>query len=101
MYRDAAQEEIEWANYLFKDGSMLGLNAEILTQYMKWLTNNRMKMIKLEPIFDKAINPISWISKWTESKSVQVAPQEVEISSYVSGALKQDTNDVNFDDFNF
>lgn len=99
MYKDAAEEEIEWANYLFKDGSMLGLNAEILTQYMKWLTNNRMKMIKLEPIFDKVQNPISWISKWTESKSVQVAPQETEISSYTVGNFKQDMEDENFDDF--
>jgi len=99
MFKDAAQEEIEWANYLFKDGSMLGLNAEILTQYMKWLTNNRMKMIKLEPIFDKVQNPISWISKWTESKSVQVAPQEQEITNYVSGNFKQDMGDEDFGGF--
>lgn len=99
MFKDAAEEEIEWAQYLFKDGSMLGLNAEILTQYMKWLTNNRMRMIKLEPIFDKVQNPISWISKWTESKSVQVAPQETEISSYVSGNFKQDMGDEDFGGF--
>jgi ribonucleoside-diphosphate reductase beta chain len=98
MFKDAAQEEMEWAEYLFKDGSMLGLNAEILTQYMKWLTNNRMKMIKLEPIFEKVQNPISWISKWTESKSVQVAPQETEISSYTSGNFKQDVDNENYDD---
>lgn len=100
MFKDAANEEIEWAQYLFKDGSMLGLNAEILIQYMKWLTNNRMKMIKLEPIFDKVSNPISWINHWTESKDVQVAPQETEITSYVVGALKQDTDDANYDEFN-
>lgn len=100
MFKDAADEEIEWANYLFKNGSMLGLNAEILTQYMKWLTNNRMKMVKLEPIFDKVANPISWIGKWTESKSVQVAPQESEITSYVSGSLKQDIDNESYDEFN-
>lgn len=99
MYKDAAEEEIEWAKYLFKDGSMIGLNAEILIQYMKWLTNNRMRMIKLEPIFDKATNPISWITNWTESKSVQVAPQETEISSYITGSFKQDVDNENFDDF--
>lgn len=99
MFKDAAEEEMEWARYLFKDGAMLGLNAEILIQYMKWLTNNRMKMIKLEPIFDKIQNPISWINHWTESKDVQVAPQETEISSYVTGALKQDTDNATYDEF--
>ncbi len=99
MFRDAAQEEIEWANYLFKDGSMLGLNAEILQQYMKWLTNNRMKMVKLPPIFDKVSNPISWIGKYTESKSVQTAAQEAELTNYVTGSVKQDADDANYEEF--
>lgn len=98
MYKDAAAEEMEWANYLFKDGSMIGMNAEILTQYMKWLTNHRMKMIGLDPIFEKVANPISWITNWTDSKSVQDAPQETEISSYVSGSFKQDVGDADFGD---
>lgn len=99
MFRDAAKEEMEWAEYLFKDGSMLGLNAEILTMYMKWLTNKRMRAIKLEPLFDGAKNPINWINNWTESKSVQNAPQETEIESYVVGAFEQDMDTDNFDDF--
>jgi ribonucleoside-diphosphate reductase beta chain len=102
MYRDAAKEEMEWAEYLFKDGSMIGLNAEILTQYMKWLTNNRMKIIGLNPIFDKVQNPITWINQWTgDSKSLQVSPQESEIESYVSGAFKQDVDDQKYDEFSF
>ena len=103
MYRDAANEEMEWANYLFKDGSLLGLNAEILTQYMKWLTNSRMRMIGLKPLFDNVTNPISWINVWTGSKSehVQTAPQETEIESYLSGSFHQDLDDTNFDEFSF
>ncbi len=100
MYKDAAAEEIEWAEYLFKDGSMIGLNAEILNQYMKWLTNHRMKMIGFEPIFEKLNNPITWISNWTESKTIQDAPQEVEKIDYVSGAYKQDIEDTDkFDEY--
>jgi ribonucleoside-diphosphate reductase beta chain len=99
MFKDAAEEEMEWAEYLFKDGSMLGLNAEILTMYMKWLTNKRMKAIKLEPLFEGAKNPINWINNWTESKSVQNAPQETEIESYVVGSFEQDMDTDNFDDF--
>jgi ribonucleoside-diphosphate reductase beta chain len=99
MYKDATQEEIEWAEYLFKDGAMIGLNADILIQYMKWLTNSRMKTIKLEPIFEKVSNPINWINNWTESKGEQVAPQETEIQSYVIGAFNQDVDDADFSEF--
>jgi len=100
MYEDAAKEEMEWAEYLFKDGSMIGLNAEILTQYMKWLTNNRMKIIGLEPIFEKVQNPISWINQWTgDSRSLQVAPQESELESYTIGSFKQDIDTQDFSEF--
>lgn len=102
MYEDAANEEMEWANYLFKDGSMIGLNAEILTQYMKWLTNNRMKIIGLPPIFDKIQNPISWINQWTGgSTQVQNSPQQTQIQSYISGSFKQDVDDESWDEFSF
>lgn len=99
MFEDATREEMEWADYLFKDGSMLGLNAEILKMYMKWLTNKRMRAIKMEPLFEKVNNPINWINNWTESKSVQNAPQETEIESYVVGSFEQDMDKDNFDDF--
>ena len=99
MYKDAASEEMEWAKYLFKDGTMIGLNSEILIQYMKWLTNNRLKSIKLNPIFDKVPNPISWITNWTESKSIQEAPQETEKETYVVGAFQQLDENENFDEF--
>lgn len=99
MFADAAQEEIEWAEYLFKDGSLLGLNAEILTQYMKWLTNQRMKAIGLKPMFDQPSNPINWMKNWIDSKSVQVAPQESEIESYVVGSLKNDLDKADFSKF--
>lgn len=101
MYKDAADEEMEWAKYLFKDGSMIGLNADILIQYMKYLTNNRMKMIKFEPIFEKVTNPISWVGNWIGGNSVQEAPQQTQIISYVSGAVKQDVNEQSYDEFTF
>lgn len=99
MYKDAASEEMEWAKYLFKDGTMIGLNSEILIQYMKWLTNNRLKAIRMETIFEKVPNPISWITNWTESKSIQEAPQETEKETYVVGAFQQLDDNENFDEF--
>lgn len=101
MFEDAAKEEIEWANYLFKDGGMLGLNVEILTRYMKWLTNLRMKTLGLNPIFEKTENPISWINSWTSSKDVQNAPQETEIESYIIGSFKNDLDNFDFSDMKF
>ena len=99
MFKDAAEEEMQWADYLFKDGSMLGLNADILKKYMMFLTNMRMKSIDLEPIFEKTVNPINWINAWTNSGGVQVAPQESEIESYNKAAVKADLNETDFSDF--
>jgi ribonucleoside-diphosphate reductase beta chain len=101
MFKLAAQEEMEWADYLFKDGSMLGLNADILKKYMMYLTNSRLKAIGIDPIFEKTNNPINWINAWTNSESLQVAPQESEIESYNKGAVKSDLNESNFDDYDF
>ena len=101
MFRDAAEEEMEWARYLFKDGSMLGLNDEILIQYMKHLCNKRSKAVGIGNIFEETQNPINWIKNWTESKHVQVAPQETQIETYKVGSFKQDTSKADFSDFSF
>jgi len=99
MFKDAAKEEMDWADYLFEGGSMLGLNAEILKKYMMHLTNKRMKALKLDPIFDNTPNPISWVDHWTNSKSVSVAPQESELESYIIGGFDQDMDDSDFGEF--
>lgn len=101
MFKDAAEEEMEWAKYLFKDGSMLGLNEEILVQYMKHLCNRRTKAVGVNNVFEDTTNPINWIKNWTESKQVQVAPQESEIETYKVGSFKQDTSETDFSDFSF
>ena len=96
LFVKAAEQEKEWANYLFKDGSMIGLNKEILSQYVEYITNLRMQAVGLQPAFDNAFsNPIPWINTWLSSDNVQVAPQEVEISSYLVGQV--DSN-VDLDD---
>ena len=101
MFKDAAKEEMEWAAYLFKDGSILGLNEKILVQYMKHLTNKRMRALGLTPAFEDTPNPINWIQNWTESKRVQIAPQESEIESYKIGSFEQDIDHVDVDEFDF
>ena len=101
MFIDAATEEMEWASYLFKDGSILGLNEKILVDYMKHLTNRRMKAIGLKQVFPDTPNPINWIQNWTESKRVQNAPQQTEIQSYKIGSFDQNMNKMDVDEFKF
>ena len=82
MFKDAAKQEKEWAEYLFCDGSMIGLNAEILKQYLEYITNVRMEALNMKPIFKQNTNPLPWMNHWLDSDIVQVAPQETEITSY-------------------
>lgn len=90
MYKDAVQDEKEWAAYLFKDGSMLGLNEQLLCDYVEFMANRRMKAIGLGTIYKQPIDPLSWTKHWINSEAVQVAPQETELTSYTIGAVVQD-----------
>ena len=99
IFFEAAEQEKEWASYLFKDGSMIGLNAQILGQYVEYITNIRMQAIGLLPTFETKHNPIPWINAWLVSDNVQVAPQEAEISSYLVGQIDNDLDESDFDDF--
>ena len=93
MFKDSAEQEKEWASYLFKDGSMIGLNRDILSKYVEYITNSRMAAVGLKPAFEGATqNPIPWINAWLSSDNVQVAPQEVEISSYLIGQIDAEIN---------
>jgi len=92
MFANAVSEEKEWAQYLFKDGTMIGLNDKLLVKYVEWIANKRMRAIGLTPIYDAPIrnNPLPWTEHWISSKGLQVAPQETEVESYVVGGIKQD-----------
>ena len=94
-------EEKHWADYLFKDGSMIGLNDKLLQQYVEWIANRRLKAIGLSPAYDipAAHNPLPWTQHWLSSKGLQVAPQETEVESYVVGGIKQDVKDDTFSGF--
>ena len=92
MFMDAVEEEKEWATYLFSQGSMIGLNERLLSQYVEWVANRRMKAIGIQPVYDLPArnNPLPWTEHWLNSKGQQNAPQETEIESYVVGGIKQD-----------
>jgi ribonucleoside-diphosphate reductase beta chain len=101
MFVDAVNQEKEWANYLFSEGSMIGLNERLLSQYVEWIANRRMKAIGLDPAFDIPAknNPLPWTEHWLNSKGQQNAPQETEIESYIVGGIKQDVEANTFSNF--
>lgn len=99
IFLEAAEQEKEWAGYLFKDGSILGLNQQMLIEYIEYITDQRIAAIGFQPIFNRKVNPLPWINSWLNSDSVQVAPQEAEISSYLVGAIDSAIDTEDFGDF--
>ena len=101
MFDRAVNEEKKWADHLFKNGSMIGLNDKLLQQYVEWIANRRMKAIGLKPVYDIPANnnPLPWTQHWISSKGLQVAPQETEVESYMVGGIKQDVKTDTFSGF--
>ena len=100
-FESAVNQEKQWAEYLFKDGSMIGLNDKLLHQYVEWVANRRLKGIGLRPLYDIPAknNPLPWTEHWLNSKGLQVAPQEVENEQYLIGGIKQDMKNNSFSGF--
>jgi ribonucleoside-diphosphate reductase beta chain len=96
MFLAAAEQEKNWAKYLFKDGSMIGLNTQLLSDYVDWLTCKRMNNVGLDCGYKTGSNPLPWTLKWIAGSDVQVAPQETEITTYVIGGTKQDVDNNTF-----
>ena len=101
MFENTVNEEKNWSNYLFKDGSMIGLSEKLLCNYIEWIANRRMKAIGFKPLYDISSknNPLPWTEKWLNSRNEQVPPQEENISSYVVGGIKQDVSPTAFANF--
>jgi len=99
LFLEAADQEKKWAQYLFKDGSMIGLNTQLLCDYVDWLTCKRMTAVGLNCGIKTGSNPLPWTAKWIAGSDVQVAPQEVELSSYIVGGTKQDVDSSTFKGF--
>ena len=99
IFMNAVEQEKQWADYLFQNGSMIGLNKEILCQYVEYIANQRMSAIGLDTPFDVSSNPLPWMNNYLNSDNVQVAPQESEISSYLVGQIDSAVSEDDFADF--
>ena len=101
MYNIAVEQEKDWAKYLFREGSMIGLNDKLLNDYVEFMATKRMRAIGLKPQYDQPLtnNPLPWTQHWLNSRALQNAPQETEIESYVVGGIKQDVKKDSFKGF--
>ena len=97
MFNDVVEQEKAWAKHLFKDGSMIGLNEQLLCDYVDHIAAKRMGAIGLNG--KSGVNPLPWTQKWISGSDVQVAPQETEITSYVIGGVKKDVDENTFKGF--
>ena len=99
LFVGAVEQEKAWASYLFKDGSMVGLNETLLSEYIEWIANKRMTAVGLPTPYKGGSNPLPWTQKWISGAEVQVAPQETEITSYINGGVKKDVTTDTFKGF--
>jgi ribonucleoside-diphosphate reductase beta chain len=96
LYMDVIREEKQWADYLFNKGPVIGLNANILKDFVDYTAVDALKQIgiKYQASAPKS-TPIPWFNKHTNSSSKQTALQESESTSYVIGVM---TSEVNYDE---
>lgn len=88
MYQDAYNEESQWLEYLFSQGSFIGLNLDIAKEYLKYVINRRVKAIGYNNMFANCSkNPIPWIESYINMDKVEILPQEGEVTNYVSGGI--------------
>ena len=99
MFVDAVDQEKSWADYLFADGSMIGLNSELLCDYIEWIANKRMTAVGVESPYKGGSNPLPWTAQWISGGDVQVAPQETQITSYIGGGVNKDVGEDTFKGF--
>ena len=88
MYATGYKEEMEWVEYLFSKGSpLIGMNEEILKQYMDYIFAVRLTNIGLDPKrlgLEVGENPLPWVDNYLDSTNVKSAPQEIESVNYVA-----------------
>lgn len=90
MFDEVLDQEKAWAKYLFKDGSIIGLNETLLVKYLEFIANKRLKSVGFKARYETTTDPFGWISSWLSVEDEQKAPQEIELTSYLVNVL--DTN---------
>jgi len=87
LYMDVIREEKAWADYLFKRGPVIGLNANILKDFVDYTAVSALKEIGLKYTTNIKTNPIPWFNKHSDTSKKQTALQENESTNYVIGVM--------------
>jgi ribonucleoside-diphosphate reductase beta chain len=95
MYLDVIEEEKAWADYLFQKGTVIGLNAKVMRDFVDWTAQHRLKDIGIK--YDTGIKstPLPWFNKHLNTSKKQTALQENESVSYVIASM---TNALEYDE---
>ena len=96
MYEDVIREEKEWADYLFKKGPVIGLNANILKDFVDYTALTALKDIGIKyQSYAPKTTPIPWFNKHSDTSKKQTALQENESTNYVIGVMSES---IDYDD---
>ena len=87
LFKEAVEQEKEWAEFLFKEGTMLGLSDKLLISYVEYLAGRRMNVIGIPTSYTEKHNPLPWTENWLSQKAKQVAPQESQKTEYLVGGV--------------
>lgn len=96
IFEEAADQEKQWVKYLFSKGAVLGLTEDILNRYIDYLLPRRLFAAGISRTRGAGDHPLPWVEKWYSNTSTQVAPQEVEIASYLTSSVVNDLNNMEF-----
>lgn len=99
LFISVAEQEKQWAEFLFKDGSIIGLNKQLLVDYVEWIAHKRMTTIGLNSPYVGGSNPLPWTQKWIAGGEVQTAPQQTAITNYIIGGTIRDVEPETFKGF--
>ena len=103
MFQEAYDEEKVWIEYLFSKGSpLIGMNGQILQEYMDYIFSVRMTNIGLDPkkigLSGSSYNPVPWVDNYLDSSNVKSAPQEIESVNYIAAIDNSKDTDFTMDE---
>jgi ribonucleoside-diphosphate reductase beta chain len=88
LYMDVIREEKQWADYLFNKGPVIGLNANILKDFVDYTATGALKEIGIKYLTPAPkTTPIPWFNKHVNVSNKQTALQESESTNYVIGVM--------------
>lgn len=94
---EVVKQEFLWADYIFEQGQVVGLSADLVKEYVEYMAAPVYEVCGIPFGLAPEKNPLPYMEKYIDSKKVQAAAQEIELTAYKVGAIVDDTEDLDFD----